>query len=102
MPKRQKYYFYILRCNDGSWYCGIAKNPAQRQRLHNSGQGSKYVASRGGGKIAYLEALPSRGQALRREAEVKKWPRSKKTALVKSAARPLNFHGKGVYLGRNY
>jgi hypothetical protein len=40
--------------------------------MHNSGKGSAYVRSRGGGKIIYYEQFKTPGRALRREAEVKK------------------------------
>jgi len=76
-------YFYILKCKDGSLYCGSAKDLAARAKKHNAGTGSAYVRSRGGGKIIYSEKFRSWSKALRREAEVKKWPRSKKLVLIK-------------------
>lgn len=83
-PKiRPKYYFYILKCRDKTLYCGITKDMKKRSELHNAGLGSTYVRSRGGGKMIYFEAYKKIGDALRREIEVKKWPRSKKLLLVK-------------------
>ncbi len=76
------FYFYILRCKDGTLYCGSTKNISNREKLHNAGKGSKYVASRGGGVIVYSEKFKTIGDALRREASVKKWPRKKKLELV--------------------
>ena len=81
--KKVKYYFYILKCRDGSLYSGIAKNPASRAQLHNLGQGSIYVRTHGGGRIVYQEKLSSLSAALKREIEVKKWPRAKKLSLIK-------------------
>ncbi len=78
------FYIYLLQCKDDSLYCGTAKNIKVREKLHNSGQGSKYVRSRGGGKIVYTEKFPTINLALRREAEIKKWPRAKKLLLIKS------------------
>jgi putative endonuclease len=80
---KSKYYFYILKCKDKTLYCGVAKDPAKRQAQHNAGLGSKYVRSRGGGKMVYFEKYQTRGLALRREAQVKKWPRNKKLELIK-------------------
>jgi putative endonuclease len=77
------FYFYILRCKDNSLYCGSTKNLENRIKLHNSGKGSAYVRSRGGGKIIYSETFDALGDALRREIEVKKWSKSKKETLVK-------------------
>jgi predicted GIY-YIG superfamily endonuclease len=77
-------YFYILKCKDGTLYSGSAKDLKQRERKHNLGQGSKYVLAHGGGKIVYHEKFRGWGKALRREAEVKKWPRIKKLKLIKA------------------
>lgn len=77
------YYFYIVRCKDGTFYCGSTNNLARRIAMHNSGRGSKYVRSRGGGKIVYSERFYKHTNALRREAEVKKLTRLQKISLIK-------------------
>lgn len=79
------YFFYLLRCVDNSLYCGITKNLKKRVDEHNScsPRASKYTRGRRPIKLVYFEKLPSRGAALRREAEVKKWAKDKKEALVK-------------------
>lgn len=77
------YYFYLLKCKDGSLYSGSTNNLLQREKLHNLGKGSKYVRAHGGGRIVYSEKFRSRNKALRRELEVKKWQRIKKIALIK-------------------
>ncbi len=79
------FYFYIFKCKDDSLYCGSCKNLANREKVHNSGKGSTYVRSRGGGKIVYSEKFRSWGKTLSREAEVKKWPRQKKIDLILKA-----------------
>ena len=78
------HYFYILRCKDNSLYCGYTNNLKAREALHNSGKGSKYVKSRGGGKIVYSEKFRKLEKALKREAEVKKWAKQKKENLIKN------------------
>ena len=55
----------------------------QRLKLHNSGKGSKYVRSRGGGKIVYTEKFRTIGKALKREIEVKKFSRTAKLDLIR-------------------
>ena len=55
----------------------------QRLKLHNSGKGSKYVRSRGGGKIVYTEKFRTIGKALKREIEVKKFSRKAKLDLIR-------------------
>jgi putative endonuclease len=78
----KKYYFYILKCADKTLYCGVTKDLANRARLHNLGKGSVYVRTHGGGRIVYSEIFKTLGDALRREIEVKKWPREKKMNLI--------------------
>ncbi len=75
------YYFYIFLCNDNTLYCGSTNNLAAREKLHNSGRGSKYVRAHGGGKIIYSETFKTIGAAMRREIEIKKWTRAKKQNL---------------------
>ena len=77
------HYFYILECNDHTLYCGYAKDIKKREAEHNSGKGSKYVRAHGGGKIVYSEKFKTLSEALKREAEIKKWPRAKKLILIK-------------------
>jgi len=78
------FYFYILKCKDGTLYSGSAKDLKQREKKHNSGKGSKYVFAHGGGKIVYSEKFRSWGKTLKREAEVKKLSRAKKLSLIKN------------------
>jgi putative endonuclease len=77
------YYVYILKCKDGTLYCGSTNDLKKRAELHNSGRGSKYVHSRGGGTIVYTEKLQNKSASLKREFEIKKWSRSKKLTLIK-------------------
>jgi putative endonuclease len=78
------FYFYILKCKDGTLYSGSTNDLAEREKKHNLGKGSKYVAAHGGGKIVYSERFRSWGKTLKREAGVKRWPRIKKLALIKN------------------
>jgi putative endonuclease len=78
------FYFYILKCKDGTLYSGSARDLTEREQKHNSGRGSKYVYAHGGGKIVYSEKFRSWSKTLKREAEVKKLSRAKKINLIKS------------------
>jgi putative endonuclease len=83
------YYFYMLRCKDGSLYSGIATNLAKRETTHNMGKGSKYVRSRGGGMLVYQEKYRTHAEAMRREYEVKRWPKIKKELLISGGKKKL-------------
>lgn len=78
------YYFYMLRCADDSLYCGIAKDLRKRLQEHNSETSkTKYTRVKRPVYIVHYEKFESRGEALKREAEVKSWPKSKKEKLIK-------------------
>ena len=77
------FYFYILLCKDDSLYCGITNDLKKRESVHNTGKGSIYVRTHGGGKIIYSEKFADKIKAMRSEIEVKKWPRAKKLLLIK-------------------
>jgi predicted GIY-YIG superfamily endonuclease len=76
------YYVYILRCGDGSYYVGHTTDLAERIVRHNAGRGPAYTAARRPVEMAYSEALSSIEAALQREAQLKRWTREKKEALI--------------------
>ncbi len=81
------YFCYLLRCSDGSLYTGITTDPARRLKQHNRGQASKYTAARRPVRLVWKEKHRSRSSALRREAQIKRWPRRRKQALIRSTRR---------------
>lgn len=81
------YFCYLLRCSDGSLYAGITTDPARRLTQHNRGQASKYTAARRPVRLVWKEKHPNRSSALRREAQIKRWPRRQKQALIRSTRR---------------
>ena len=76
------HHVYIVRCADGTLYTGCARDPRERERVHNSGRGARYTAGRRPVSLVYSETFESLGDALRRERELKRWTRRKKDALV--------------------
>ncbi len=81
------YFCYLLRCSDGSLYAGITTDPARRLKQHNHGQASKYTAARRPVRLVWKEKHHNRSSALRREAQIKRWPRRRKQALIRSTRR---------------
>ncbi len=73
---------YLLRCGDGTLYCGVAQDVAARLALHQAGKGAKYTRGRGPLTLVYAEACGSRSAALRRERAVKRLSRAAKLALA--------------------
>ena len=73
---------YILRCGDGTLYTGWTNDLEKRVRAHAAGRGAKYTRSRLPVELVYREAVPDRGGAMRREAQIKRLTRSEKLALI--------------------
>ncbi len=82
--KREKWFLYLIRCNDFSLYTGIAKDVEKRFKMHCSGKGARYTRTRLPLEIVYHEVCKSRTEALVRECEVKALPREKKLAPIKN------------------
>lgn len=73
---------YIVRCADGTLYTGYAVDLDQRLRAHNLGRGAKYTAGRRPVSLVYSAACASKSEALKRERQIKRWPRDRKEALI--------------------
>ena len=43
MENKKSHYFYVLLCQDGSFYGGYTTEPERRLTEHNSGTGAKYT-----------------------------------------------------------
>ncbi len=79
-------YVYLLRCADGSLYTGWTTDPKRREQAHNAGRGAKYTRSRRPVELVYTEQLPSKQDALRREAQIKQLTHRQKLALAEAEA----------------
>jgi putative endonuclease len=86
------HFVYILRCADGSLYTGYALDPRARMRVHNAGRGARYTSGRRPVRLVYSEPFETLSEALKREYELKQWPRARKQALIKSARRSAIRH----------
>jgi len=76
-------FIYILRCADGTFYIGTARDVAKRLGVHNARKGAKYTRSRLPVRVVYQEGPVSLTRALRREYQLKQLTRAKKQALIK-------------------
>ena len=84
MTGKKENYTYLLRCSDGSYYCGWTNDIENRVKAHNSGKGAKYTRGRGPVKLVYYETFHTKGEAMTRETEIKKMTREKKQKLIQS------------------
>lgn len=76
------FFTYILRCSDGSYYVGHTDEVERRLAEHKTGAGSGYTASRQPVQLVWLQEFPTREEAKAAEAQLKKWSRRKKEALI--------------------
>ncbi len=81
----EKNYTYLLRCADGTLYCGWTNDLAGRVEAHNAGKGAKYTRSRRPVSLVYYEEYATKREAMQREYEVKHLTRSQKLALIASS-----------------
>lgn len=80
------WYLYLIRCNDGSFYTGIAIDIVRRLSEHRGEgkTGAKYVRGRRPLTLVLQRKLGSRGLALRVERRVKKLSKAQKEKLIGS------------------
>lgn len=77
------YHIYLLQCSDGTFYCGSTNDLAKRVHAHNHAKtGARYTKARRPVALVYSEAVPTRGDALAREAAIKRLTRSQKRSLA--------------------
>jgi predicted GIY-YIG superfamily endonuclease len=67
--RKGRWRVYLLRCVDGSLYCGITNELKARIATHNKGRGAKYTRSRLPVKLAYVVTVKTRSGAFRRYAK---------------------------------
>lgn len=74
-------YTYLLRCADGTLYCGWTNHLKERIETHNEGKGAKYTKARRPVELVYYEAFETKQEAMRREVAIKKLTRQEKLKL---------------------
>ena len=83
------WYVYLLRCADGTLYCGITNDVAARLAAHEAGTGAKYTRGRGPLALVLARRCADKSRALRLEHAIKRLPRRAKLALDARAVTEL-------------
>ena len=81
-PKPQ-WLLYVLRCRDGTYYCGITNNLDRRVAQHNAGTAARYTRGRGPVKVLRTWPHPDRSTASKAEYAFKALSRAEKEARLK-------------------
>ncbi|MCE9592037.1 MAG: GIY-YIG nuclease family protein [Planctomycetes bacterium] len=86
--KAAPYRVYLLRCGDGSLYCGMTNDLAHRVEQHRRGRGGRYTRSHQPVSLVWRSGpVATRGDALRLEARIKRLSRAEKLRLITDASR---------------
>jgi len=81
-------FVYLLRCADGTLYCGWTVDVDKRLAAHGSGRASRYTASRRPVELARAWEMASARAARRMEWRIKQLTRGEKVALAGGAPLP--------------
>lgn len=79
----QKFFVYMLRCVDDSFYIGVTNNLAMRmdERYNGFKEGS-YTYKRLPVELVYSRSFQYMMDAIAWEKRIKRWSRMKKVALI--------------------
>ncbi len=82
------WYVYLLRCSDGSLYCGATTNVMRRLQEHNDGIGCRYTRSRIPVRLVWSSEILSKSEAYREEYQIKRLSKNDKEKLAHSGCYP--------------
>jgi putative endonuclease len=75
-------FVYLLRCADGTLYCGWSTDPERRLRQHQAGTASRYTRPRLPVELVYTREFETRSEAMREEARIKRLPAAEKRRVA--------------------
>lgn len=87
------WYPYLLDCQDGSIYTGIALNVHERFKLHQLGKGARYTRSHPPACLLAVAEFSDRASAQCAEYQLKRCSAQQKREITAQLSQ-----GKGVYL----
>jgi len=79
-------FVYLLRCADGTLYCGWSTDPERRLRQHQAGTASRYTRRRLPVELVYTREFATRSEAMREEARIKRLAPAEKRRLSDTTA----------------
>ena len=85
--RKGRFFVYIVKCLDGTYYTGYTPCLANRIRLHNAGKGAKYTRDRRPVKLVWHKSYRYFKNAFLEEKRIKTLERKQKIKLVQGKAR---------------
>ena len=83
---------YLLRCADGSLYCGWTNDLERRLAAHAAGRASRYTRSRLPVALALAVPQPDRSAAMREENRIKALTKAAKELWLRDMGRVVPAH----------
>jgi putative endonuclease len=80
------YWLYLLECEGGVYYAGVAIDVEQRFLQHVFGLGAKFTRARPPLRVLAAREYSNKGDALRAEFQLKALPRAEKLAFFAATA----------------
>ncbi|WP_010285193.1 GIY-YIG nuclease family protein [Bacillus timonensis] len=80
--ERNKHFFYVVECKDGTFYAGYTTDVGERLKKHNEGKGAKYTRGRGPITLLFAQEFETKEEAMRAEYRFKQLKRPEKERLL--------------------
>jgi len=80
------YWLYLLECEGGAYYAGIALDVERRFFQHVFGLGARFTRARPPVRVLAAREYANKGEALRAEIRLKALPRARKLAFFEVGA----------------
>lgn len=87
IKRKDIFYVYIVKCKDGTYYTGYTNNLENRIKLHNKGDGAKYLRGKLPVELVYAKEYKYYKNALHAERRIKKLRKRDKELLIKNYER---------------
>ena len=87
----KKYYVYILKCSDDTYYTGFTSNLDLRIEGHRSGADKDaYTSERRPVRLVFQTEFTMAAFAIEAKKQIKRWSKAKKEALIKGEFKKLS------------
>lgn len=86
MEIKPEHFFYVLECNDGSYYAGYTNDLDKRVSVHNEGKGAKYTRAKRPVRCIYFETYETKQKAMQVEYRFKQLTRKKKEEHIRKGS----------------
>ena len=81
----QPYWLYLLECEGGRYYAGVALDVEERFYLNVLGRGARFTRANPPLRVLAATLYPSKGEALQAEYRLKQLPRGDKPGFFATA-----------------